>query len=163
MKKGTTGQATTHINASPEALYDLVSDVRRMGEWSPECRSCNWIDGATGPAVGARFKGSNARGPARWSTRPRVEVADPGREFAFTIEFGGREQTKWSYRFEPAAGGTTVTESFEMMADMPKMFMVIERVFMGIKDRKADLERNMAETLERLKTVAERDTAGSSA
>jgi hypothetical protein len=163
MKKGTIGQATTHINASPEALYDLVSDVRRMGEWSPVCRSCTWVDGATGPAVGARFKGSNARGPARWSTRPRVVVADPGREFAFVIEFGGREQTRWSYRFEPAAGGTTVTESFEMMADMPRLFMVMERVFMGIRDRKVDLERNMAETLERLKTVAERDTAGSSA
>jgi hypothetical protein len=159
MKQGTIGQATTQIEASPAALYDLVSDVRRMGEWSPECRSCKWIDGATGPAVGARFKGTNARGPARWSTKPKVVVADPGREFAFVTEFRGRDAVKWSYRFEPAASGTTVTESFEILMDLPKFFAVFERIFMGVKDRKADLEQNIAETLQRLKSVAERDAA----
>lgn len=159
MKKGTIGKATTQIDAPPEAVYDLVSNVKRMGEWSPECRHCEWLDGATGPAVGARFKGSNKSGVARWSTKPTVVVADPGREFAFVIGQRGRDITKWSYRFEPAPDGTVVTESFEMLADVPWYYVLSERYVMGIKDRRADLEQNMAETLQRLKVAAEkRDT-----
>jgi hypothetical protein len=70
MQKGTTGQAQVHIDARPDAVYTVVSDVTRMGEWSPETTKCEWIDGATGPAAGARFKGSNKRGFVRWSTKP---------------------------------------------------------------------------------------------
>ncbi|MDQ1476810.1 MAG: hypothetical protein QOE62_2039 [Actinomycetota bacterium] len=156
MNKGTIGKATIGIDASPEELYDLVSDVRRMGEWSPECQRCIWLDGATGPAVGARFKGSNAHGKARWSTKTKVVVADPGREFAFVTGHLRRDMTKWSYRFEPTANGTTVTESFEMLANMPWYFALGDRFLMGVKDRRADLEENMAETLQRLKSASER-------
>lgn len=155
MKTGTQGQASTAVDVSPTVLYDLVSDVRRMGEWSPECRHCEWIGGATGPAVGARFKGSNRRGVARWSTKPRVVVADPGREFAFVTGHLGRDMTRWSYRFESTPGGTNVTESFEMLRDMPWYFRLADRLLMGVKDRKADLETNMGETLRRLKAAAE--------
>jgi hypothetical protein len=158
MKTGTIGKATTHIDASPEALYELVSDVKRMGEWSPECRHCEWLDGATAPAVGARFKGSNKNGMFRWTTKPTVAVADPGREFAFVIGHRGKDMTKWTYRFEPAPDGTTVTESFEMLADVPWYFLMTERM-MGAKDRHADLERNMGETLQRLKVAAEKRAA----
>ena len=156
MKQGTIGKVSTTINASPEAVYNLVSDVHRMGEWSPETKRCEWIDGATGPEVGARFKGSNANGRARWSTKPRVVAADRGREFAFVTKHLGRDATKWSYHFEPAADGTVVTESFEMLFSVPWYFRVSERLLMGVTDRHADLERNMSETLQRLKTAAER-------
>ena len=155
MKQGATGKATTNINASPETVYDLVSDVRRMGEWSPECRSCDWIDGATGPAAGARFKGNNKNGIFRWSTKPTVVVADPGREFAFVVSHRGQDQIKWSYRFEPAPDGTAVTETFEVLADIPWYFLLGERM-MGVKDRRADLEQGMAETLQRLKVATEK-------
>jgi Polyketide cyclase / dehydrase and lipid transport len=155
MKKGTSGKVATNIDVSPEVLYDLVSDVRRMGEWSPECRRCEWIDGATGPAVGARFKGSNAHGLARWSTTTKVVAAESGREFAFVTGHLGRDMTKWSYRFEPASNGTVVTESFEMLRDVPWYFRLGDRYLMGVKDRRADLEKNMAETLQRLKVASE--------
>src|SRR3954470_3226665 len=71
------------IAASPEALYDIVSDPAAMGALSPECVGGHWLDGATGPAVGARFKGKNKRGIARWSTKSTVVAADRGKEFAF--------------------------------------------------------------------------------
>ena len=80
--EGIEGQATIQIQAPPENVYAMLSDVTRMGEWSPECAKAEWIEGATGPVSGARFKGSNRRGLAVWSTKPRVVVADPGREFA---------------------------------------------------------------------------------
>ena len=156
MKKGTTGQATEHMNAPPEKVYDLVSDVTRIPEWSPECVRCHWIGGATGPAVGAHFKGTNRRGLMRWSTKPRVVAADPGREFAFVanaIPVG--DTTKWTYRFEPSpSGGTDVTESFEIVHDVPRYIVFGERL-MGIKDRRADLQKNMQETLGRLKAAVE--------
>ena len=155
MKKGTTGQASLHVNAAPEKIYELVTDVTRMGEWSPECQHCEWLDGATGPTVGARFKGSNRKGLVRWSTKPRVVVADAGREFAFCTELRGNDLTKWSYRFEPDGDGTKVTESFEMVNDQPATVTFAEKYIMRIKDRKADLERDMLATLERIKATVE--------
>ena len=155
MKKGTTGSATIRIEAPPEKVYAVVTDVTRMGEWSPETVKAEWLDGASGPTVGARFKGTNRRGLVRWSTKPRVLVADEGREFAFVTATGGKDLTKWSYRFEPDGGGAKVTESFEMMADVPGAIVFAEKYIMRIKDRKADLERDMAKTLERIKTAVE--------
>jgi hypothetical protein len=158
MKQGTNGSATTAIEISPAALYDVVSDVRRMGDWSPECRRCTWIDGATGPVVGARFKGTNQRGAVRWSTKATVVAADPGLEFAFVTGHLGRDMTRWSYHFEPSDNGTRVTETFELLRNMPWYFSLADRWFMGIKDRKTDLETNMEQTLGRLKTAAESAT-----
>src|SRR5438067_13595274 len=94
------GEAKVHIDAPPESVYALVSDVTRMGEWSPECYAADWVDGATGPAVGAKFKGRNKQGFMRWSTTPEVIAADPGREFAFKTR-----ETTWRYQFEPAGTG----------------------------------------------------------
>ncbi|MEY2421099.1 MAG: hypothetical protein QOI95_1166 [Acidimicrobiaceae bacterium] len=155
MKKGTKGEASVHIDAPPEKVYELVTDVRRMGEWSPECRQCEWLDGATGPAVGARFKGSNRNGLIRWSTKPHVLVADEGREFAFATDVRGKDLTKWSYRFEPDGDGTKVTESFEMLADQPGVVTFVEKTVMRVKDRKADLENDMRATLTRIKAAVE--------
>jgi hypothetical protein len=151
MDKGTRGEATVHVDAPPDAVYAVVSDVTRMGEWSPETVRCEWVDGATGPAVGARFKGSNKRGIARWSTTPTVVVADAGREFAFVVD----DTTKWSFRCEPDGAGTRLVESFEMMAAMPRRYVLAERYIMRIKDRRADLERGMAETIGRIKAAVE--------
>jgi hypothetical protein len=153
--KGTIGQARMHIDAKPSELYDLVTDVTRMGEWSPECVRGVWLDGATGPAVGARFRGSNRRGVARWSTKPTVVVAEPGKEFSFVVTHLGRDMTKWTYRFAEADGGTDMTESFEMLASLPFYFRLSDRLLMGVKDRKADLEQGMSETLDRIRAVAE--------
>jgi hypothetical protein len=66
------------IKAPAELLYDMLSDLPRMGEWSPENRGGRWVNGATGPAVGARFKGRNRKGWARWSTDATVVTAVPG-------------------------------------------------------------------------------------
>ena len=155
MQKGTRGEARIHIDATPEEVYDLVTDVTRMGEWSPETIRCVWLDGATGPAPGTRFKGTNRRGIARWSTKPEVVVAERGREFAFVTHSIG-PSTRWTYRFEPApGGGTTLKESFEALDPASKSLVFIERHIMRITDRKADLEAGMLRTLERIKAVAE--------
>lgn len=159
MKKGTTGSATVHIDAPPEKVYAVVSDITRMGEWSPETVKAEWIDGATGPAVGARFKGTNKHGVFRWSTKPTVVTADEGHQFAFKTDWRGKDSTKWSYTFGPDDGGTKVTESFEILNDVPGFLTFVERYFMRIKDRKADLESGMQKTLARLRAAVEGSAA----
>lgn len=99
------------IARSPEDLYDLVSDVTRMGEWSPICAACWWDDGAA-PRAGAWFTGRNEVPGRTWETRSQVEVAEPGREFAWAV---GGAWVRWGYTFTPVDGGTQVTESWEFL------------------------------------------------
>jgi hypothetical protein len=151
MQKGTGAEAHVHIEAKPEIVYGIVSDVTRMGEWSPETVKCEWLDGAAGPAVGARFKGTNKRGVARWSTKPVVVVAEPGGEFAFEVG----PDVRWTYRCEAEGTGTRLTESFEMLRDLTWYYAFAERWMMRVKDRRADLQHGMTVTLERIKRVVE--------
>ncbi|WP_089306741.1 SRPBCC family protein [Geodermatophilus pulveris] len=99
------------VAASPEEVYDLVSDVTRTGEWSPVCRACWWDDG-DGPRVGARFTGRNETPDRTWETRSQVVAADRGRQFAWVV---GESLVRWAFRMEPAEGGTRLTESWEFL------------------------------------------------
>src|SRR5438105_1241674 len=101
-------QVSLRIAASPDQIYGLVTDIANMGRLSPECVGGSWLAGATGPAVGARFKGRNKRGIARWSTTNEVVEADPGRAFAFQTQQSG---IRWRYELEADGDGTVVTES----------------------------------------------------
>ena len=94
------------IRAEAAELYDLVSDLPRMGEWSPENTGGAWVNGAEGPVVGARFKGSNRKGWARWSTDVVVTVAEPGERFSFDVTRGPVRIANWDYRFEQDGGKT---------------------------------------------------------
>ena len=142
------------IDAPADAVYGLVAELTRMGEWSPECRRVEWEGGATGPAVGATFVGHNRGGPfnlMRWSRRGRVLTADPGREFAFATEEGGREGTVWRYRFAPTDDGRTrVTESYEVTW-IPAWARIVDVP----TNRHRELLETMRHTLAELKTVAE--------
>ena len=78
-------EVSTVVAARPEDVYALVADVTRTQEFSPEVTSARWLDGATGPVVGARFESVNTAANGRtWKNRPVVTVAVPGWEFAFT-------------------------------------------------------------------------------
>ena len=149
MSEPTTAQTSMEIDAAPDVVYDLVSDVTRMGEWSPETTRCEWID-APGQ-VGSRFRGHNRRGPARWSTTARVVAADRPREFTFETVNKDKPSTRWSYRFE-GDGPTTVTESFEAIS-APWLIGFLERTL--LRNRQAQLEAGMAQTLAAIKKRAE--------
>ena len=150
-------QAILEIGAPPKVVYDLVADVTRTPEFSPEIRRCTWLDGATGPAVGARFEVVNkaGRGPA-WKNRPVVIVADPGHEFAFSRSEKAAGTLVWRYRFEPAGDGTRVTESYQVTEPITRLGWFIIDGLYGLKDRRADLRSGMQLTLERLRHAAER-------
>src|SRR5258708_9145862 len=97
------------VGQSPEFLYDMISDVTRMGEWSPVTRACWWDEG-DGPAEGAWFTGRNELPERTWETRSQIVVADRGREFAFAVR---GTWARWGYTFAPVEAGTLLTESWE--------------------------------------------------
>jgi hypothetical protein len=135
----------------------MVSDVTRMGEWSPETRSCRWLDGATGPAVGARFRGVNAHRLRVWPTWCTVTEADPGRRFSFDVVFGPIRISHWSYTFEQDGGTTRVTEAWTDRR--PGWMDPVGKVAMGVPDRHEHNRAGMEQTLARLKAKAEQAAA----
>lgn len=144
------------MEARPEDVYAVVADVTRTPEFSPEILECMWLDGATGPVVGARFKARN-KVPNRpaWHNKPVVTAVDPGREFAFsrTEPFGGT--VEWRYRFEPDGDGTLVTESYAVTRKLSPVGWFIIGVLFARKDRRSDLRTGMEMTLQRLRDAVE--------
>ena len=148
------------MQARPEDVYALVADVTRTPEFSPEILECTWLDGATGPSVGARFKARN-KVPNRpaWHNKPVVTVVEPGRQFSFarTEPFG------WTYRFAPDGDGTLVTESYDVTRKVTPVGWFIIGVVCARKDRRADLRTGMEQTLQRIRASVEvRDAADAS-
>ena len=142
------------INAPAELIYNLIADLPRMGEWSPECYKSSWLDGATGAAPGVRVRGTNKWRGMRWSRTAEIIVAEPGREFAFqtipTLLF--RDSTVWRYRLESNdGGGTLVTESFALTQAWLPIRLLEEK-----GGRLEETPKNMRLTLERLKVHAEK-------
>jgi hypothetical protein len=148
-----------YIDAPPEAVYALVADVTRTPEYSPEIRRCSWLDGATGPAVGARFAAVNkaGRGPA-WTNKPVVTVASPGREFAVrrSEKFSGT--ITWRYQLSHEGSGTRVEQSYEVDEPLTRLGWFIIGTLYGCKDRRSELRANMQTSLQRLKALVEAGT-----
>jgi uncharacterized protein YndB with AHSA1/START domain len=145
-------RATVTIAAPPEAVWDLVTDISRMGEWSPETTSCRWLGKRKGPEVGARFVGFNKRGWARWATTVRVVEAERGRSFAFRVDGIG---VRWGYVFEPEGDGTRLSETRDLSGARIPVVKALS-VFVGGMDGHADeLRAGMQATLERIKAAAE--------
>lgn len=106
-----TYQDSIVVACSPEELYDLVSDITRMGAWSPVCKECWWDEGH-GPWTGAWFTGRNVTPERTWETRSKVVAAERGREFTFVVN---GDLVRWSYTFTPVEGGTELTEAWEFL------------------------------------------------
>ncbi len=105
--------ASIEVDASPAAVWGLIADVTRMGEWSPECIRAEWEDGATRPAVGARFRGYNKVDAYEWDAGCIVTECEPGRVFEFQVPPGEELSTKWRFEVATSDAGTTLTESFD--------------------------------------------------
>lgn len=144
------------IAASPDELWARVADIERMGDLSPESAGGAWLKGATGPAVGAKFKGENQNGKKQWSTTCTVVECEPGRAFAFDVTSGPVKVARWAYRIEPTDGGCKVTETWtDQRGWLPK---TLGKSISGVADRAAHNRSTMEATLDRLASVAESGT-----
>jgi hypothetical protein len=152
--KPLTGEVSLHMKAAPGKIWDLVSDVTRIGEFSPETFEAQWTRGATGPAVGATFKGHvkrNGVGPVYW-TPCTVTACVPGEVFEFAVGLSAeRAVNTWGYRLQAENGGTRVTEYFRLT---PVWYLRAYWLLLG-RLRGRTNERGMRTTLERMKAVVE--------
>jgi uncharacterized protein YndB with AHSA1/START domain len=153
------GSVSLHIAAPPERVWGLVSDITNTGRFSPETFEAEWLDGATEPAVGVRFRGHvlrNGRPPAYW-TVCRISECEPAKVFEFRVMGpGDRVVNTWRYDFEPEGDGTKATESFRLAANpATKLYWAVFGRWRGKTN-----ERGMRETLERVKEAAEEPAAG---
>jgi hypothetical protein len=147
-----TGQIT--IAAAAEKVYALVSDLPGMASHAEETVRCRWLDGASGPAVGARVQGRNSRSRLRkWSTISTVTDADLGKRFAFEVTYVGLPIARWQYDIAPTDGGCIVTETtWDRRGSVMKF---AGSLVTGVWDRAGVNARNIATTLGRIKLAAE--------
>ena len=146
-------EVTVHMKAPADEIWQLIADIRNTGRFSPETFEAEWLDGASGPELGARFRGHvkrNEVGPVYWTTC-QVTACEPGREFGFAVLAGDNPVNHWHYRLTPRDGGTDVTESFRLETSLfTRIYCALLGPFRGRRN-----ERDMKRTLERIKEEAE--------
>ncbi len=144
---------STSIAAPADRVWALVSDLPRMGEYSPEAVGGTWVRG-DGPAVGSVFRGRNARGLRRWSTRCEVVRCVPGREFAFEVSAVGMKAAEWAYDVQPDGEGVRLTETWTDRRGA--LLAVLGKAVTGVSDRDGFTATSIEQTLARVKERAER-------
>ena len=148
------------VAAAPQRVWELLGDLQLMGQWSPEYRGGEWLDGATGPAVGVRFKGYNQRRERQWESVSTVIEAAPGRAIAWAVGDSANPSATWRFDLTPEGNGTRVRQRVQIgpgpsgltarIAELP------DREEDIIAARTAEHQRNMQATLAGLKAAAER-------
>lgn len=144
-------EVSIEIEADRDTLYGLVSDLERMGEWSPENAGGRWQEGGHG-LVGDRFVGVNRRGDHEWSVPCEVTLAERGEVFEWVTGPDIGPHARWTYRFAESGDGTVVTETW----DVEKLPPSLEgRTPEQLVERSATVQAGMLTTLESLKAFAE--------
>lgn len=142
--------ASTEVRASAEQIYAVISDITRIPEWSPETTRAEWL-------APNRFQAWNRRRLGRWRTVADVVAAEPGRRFSFVVQALGGDWTQWSYLIQPgsAPGATRLTEELRMCVPLPWAALVFEYLFLFVRDRRADLQKNLDVSVHRIRTIVE--------
>ncbi|MFD9937649.1 SRPBCC family protein [Streptomyces massasporeus] len=155
-----TVEVTTWVAAPPGTVWALVSDVTRMPEMSEELQSARWAEGASGPAVGARFVGRSRHEQfGEWETTSTVVACDPGREFAWAVGDPAEPSAVWRFGLEPRDGGTVLSQWMRMGPGRSGLSFAIDA--MPEKEQKIvfvrlrEFERSMTATLEHIRQRAE--------
>jgi len=148
-------ERSIEIAAPPAAVWAIISDLKRMGEWSPQCRSMVVLGSEV--KQGTRTININGQGRVRWPTNAQVVVFEPERKLAFRIL---ENRTVWSYELAPTANGTRVTESRRAPDGVSKISnLFTENVLGGTGTFEVTLGKGIRRTLERIKAEAENPSA----
>lgn len=146
-------EASATIEAPIDAVWNVVSDVTRVGEWSGECQGCAWVGGADSPVPGAQFRGRNRRGSMRWTRLNQVIEAEPPHTFVWrtVARFPYLDSVEWKLILAEERSATRVIEAFEILRLSKAVEGVLNVVMPAHRDRSADL----AADLDRLKSLVE--------
>lgn len=136
------------IAASPETVFAAITDITRMGEWSPENHTSVWKDGVTEAAVGARWVGENRNGNNEWVTEARVSELVPNERFTFEClapASGDFHFSTWRYDIEATDAGCLVTEHWQdLRPDAIKGDASVSGVSNRVSHNKAGMEQTLA-------------------
>ncbi|NMO04183.1 SRPBCC family protein [Gordonia sp. TBRC 11910] len=145
-------EASIDIKATPEKVWTVVSDLKRMSEWSPQCK--RMIVRGTPVSVGTRTFNINRRGPLVWPTTAKVIRFEPNRELAFRVT---ENRTVWSYTLTPTDAGVTLTERREVKNGETTAISaaLVDKFMGGTSSFEAELQEGMNETLGKIKRAAE--------
>ena len=153
LKTSLGGRQEVTTTASPQQVWDILADVTRVGEWSHECRTARWLDGATSATVGAKFKGSSKSGVAQWSRSCTFTVLDEPNEMVWITDGGiYGDNTEWRYNLEPTPTGTRIVQTYRVLA-MPVWF---DRFVWKLTPAHHDRRDALRGDLTRLARLAER-------
>lgn len=155
-----TVEVRTWIDAPPARVWELVSDIELMPAMSSELQSVEWLDGANGPASGARFAGhSRHEAMGEWESTSQVAEFEPDRVFGWAVGDPANPAALWRFRLEPKDGGTELSEWVQLGPGRSGLSFAIDR--MPDKEqaivfvRMREFERNITVTLEQIKALAE--------
>ncbi len=144
-------EASIEIDATPQDVWAVVSDLKRMGEWSPQCRTMRVLGGVV--EEGTKTININRKGMLVWPTTSKVVKFQPNKSIAFRVV---ENRTIWSYELQSTAGGTKVNESREAPTGTTKVSQfLIKTVLGGNDDFEVELIEGMNTTLARIKAAAE--------
>ncbi|NUU25096.1 MAG: SRPBCC family protein [Streptomycetaceae bacterium] len=154
----------TYVEAPCERVWALVSDIHLMAELSDELVAVDWLDGATGPAVGRRFAGrSRHQAFGAWETTSHVVECEPGRRFAWAVQDPEHPTATWRFTLTPDGTGTRLEQWMRMGPGRSGLSVAIERmpdkeqkiVFVRLRELEAAITVNLAA----IKTRAENGPA----
>jgi uncharacterized protein YndB with AHSA1/START domain len=140
------GRAEVVVDASPAAVWRVVSDVTRTGDWSAECHRVRWLGDTTAAVPGTRFRGRNRNGLIRWSRTCELTSIAPPRELVWrTLPTPlYPDSTEWRITLEPAGDGTRIVQTYQVTT-MPGWFeAIVSRTIPAHSDRTAALAADLA-------------------
>jgi hypothetical protein len=142
--------ASIDVAASPATVWGVVSDVRRTGEWSPECFRVVPL----GPVrAGALLLGLNRRARTRWATLSRVISYVPDREVGWRVL---TNRSEWRYELRPGPTGTSITHTRRTPQGEGRFALWFTRAFLGGQvAHDTELQQGMRQGLDRIRTIAE--------
>jgi hypothetical protein len=143
------------VAAEADVVWSMVTDLPRMGEFSPENIGGRWIRGATGPAVGAEYRGYNRNGRKRWWTRVKVIAFEPGRSYTFDVRASIYIRvSRWGYEVVPTDTGCILTENWYRVGNKFVQRILGPRIT-GRADRPGFNVESIDHTLAAVKRIAE--------
>jgi len=157
---GPTAEAEVHVDAPPEAVWALVTDINLPARFSSEFQGAEWLDGVTEATVGALFAGHNQH-PAigEWTTTSEIVACEPCREFAWSVGGAAEPAATWRFELEPDGDGTRLRQRMRMGPARSGLNVAIdampdkeERI---VARRQAEHTANMQATVEGIKALAE--------
>lgn len=147
-------EVSTEIDATPAEVWAVVSDLTRMGEWSPQCRYTR-VRGGGVVEPGARTININRQGFLVWPTTSKVLDVDPERRIAFRVSENG---TVWSYDLTALPDGRTRLTERRAAPDGTSAVsrFLVRWVLGGEEGFESGLRAGMEQTLSRIKAAVER-------